>query len=53
MKPNALTVCTNKKLYISKEEAELTAVYLWKKKELDLRTYHCTICQGWHLTSKK
>jgi len=53
MKPNLLTICTSKKLYITKEEAEEQVEYLWKEKQVDLRTYKCPLCTGWHLTSKK
>lgn len=53
MKTNALTICTSKKLYITKEDAEKQVKYLWKEKQVDLRIYRCSMCQGFHLTSKK
>lgn len=50
MKPNIITSCTAKKRYESKREADLTADYL-ATKFVQVRSYHCTLCSGWHLTA--
>ena len=50
---NPIVGCQSKRLYASKKEAEDMATYLYYEKELDLSVYHCNICDGWHLSSKK
>lgn len=50
---NPIVSCQTKKVYRTRKEAEDMATYLYDEKELDLGTYKCQICDGWHLTSKK
>lgn len=50
---NPIVACQSKRFFISKIDAEDTATYLFYEKDLNLSVYHCNICDGWHLSSKK
>jgi hypothetical protein len=52
MKPNAITSCQSKKRYDGEAEAEQTAMYLYTYKAVVVKSYHCTVCLGWHLTRR-
>jgi len=43
-------MCTSKRRYGSAKEANCVArwVAAWRK----VRSYHCPLCDGWHLTKK-
>lgn len=47
--------CDRKHQFTSKEEAEKRIVQI-ERKDKDgkkMKTYHCKICGGWHLATKK
>ena len=49
---NKEKMCLNKRLYITKEEAQKAFKRYTKKYKKPLRIYKCPICKGYHLTSK-
>jgi hypothetical protein len=53
MKNNILVHCTSKKRYASKEEAEKVANHLWKEKQVQVNSYRCILCEGYHISSKE
>ena len=45
--------CLRKKLYVTRNEADRAVLLCYKREPtLTLRIYHCSNCQGFHLTSK-
>lgn len=53
MKSNAIVACQSKKSYSTQGEALIVVEYLWKEKQVEVEPYRCSICETWHLTSKK
>jgi hypothetical protein len=53
MKPNALTNCQSKKSYPTKEAADRTGAFLYIEKQVEVESYHCNICDSYHLTQSK
>lgn len=44
--------CLNKVYHKTKEEALQHADYILETEGIKLGVYKCSICNGWHLTSK-
>lgn len=53
MIPKVITNCQLKRSYQNKAEADETGAWLWLEKEIEVYSYHCTICDQWHLSGRK
>lgn len=49
----AYKMCTRKRRYHSRLDAELNADRLMRDNGLTLRVYKCPLCHGWHLSKRK
>lgn len=45
-------MCFNKEEYHSEDMAESVARRVQRERNVELRSYRCPICRGWHLTSR-
>lgn len=43
--------CTTKRRYQTEEVAKAVAIKIWYERKVNLRTYACAACGGFHLTS--
>ncbi len=43
--------CGTKKRYATEELAKASSTEAWFRRKVSTRTYACTVCGGWHLTS--
>ena len=48
----AYKMCTRKRRYHSRLDAELNASRLMRDNGLTLRAYKCPLCHGWHLSKR-